>query len=89
MKPALIMKGLFSLLAVCSVAHATVSPDRTRIIFNETDKSVTIKLTNQNKALPYLAQSWIEDKNSQKRVNLSLRYRRCSALSLESKLRFD
>ncbi|HCL5251920.1 TPA: molecular chaperone [Salmonella enterica] len=66
MKPALIMKGLFSLLALCSVAHATVSPDRTRIIFNETDKSVTIKLTNQNKALPYLAQSWIEDKNSQK-----------------------
>jgi P pilus assembly chaperone PapD len=67
MKSTFILKGLFlSLLSACSVAQATVSPDRTRIIFNEGDKSVTIKLTNQSKALPYLAQSWIEDKNGQK-----------------------
>ncbi|ECC1659452.1 molecular chaperone [Salmonella enterica subsp. salamae] len=66
MKPTFIMKGVLGLLSVCSVANATVSPDRTRIIFNETDKSVTIKLTNQSKTMPYLAQSWIEDKNSQK-----------------------
>lgn len=66
MKPTFIVKGLLGLLSVCSVANATVSPDRTRIIFNETDKSVSIKLTNQSKTQPYLAQSWVEDKNNQK-----------------------
>ncbi|MDI9803075.1 fimbrial biogenesis chaperone [Citrobacter koseri] len=66
MRPTFIVKGLLGLLSICSTANATVSPDRTRIIFNETDKSVTIKLTNQSKALPYLAQSWVEDKNGQK-----------------------
>lgn len=66
MKPTYIVKGLIGLLSVCSVANAAVSPDRTRIIFNETDKSVSIRLTNQSKALPYLAQSWVEDKDSKK-----------------------
>ncbi|MGL5698155.1 MAG: fimbrial biogenesis chaperone [Kluyvera sp.] len=66
MKPTQIVKGLIGLLSVCSAANATVSPDRTRIIFNETDKSVSVKLTNQSKTLPYLAQSWIEDKESKK-----------------------
>ncbi|WP_211446428.1 fimbrial biogenesis chaperone [Enterobacter mori] len=66
MKPTLLLKGIVALLSACSVAHATVSPDRTRIIFNETDKSVSIKLTNQSKTTPYLAQSWIEDKEGRK-----------------------
>ncbi len=66
MKPTLLLKGIVALLGACSVAHATVSPDRTRIIFNETDKSVSIKLTNQSKTTPYLAQSWIEDKEGRK-----------------------
>lgn len=41
--------------------QATVSPDRTRIIFNASNKSATVRLTNQSKIDPYLAQSWIED----------------------------
>ncbi|MFK3659363.1 fimbria/pilus periplasmic chaperone [Scandinavium sp. NPDC088450] len=69
MKPTLLMKGLLGLLSVCSVANATVSPDRTRIIFNETDKSITIKLINQSKTQPYLAQSWVEDNKGQKTRN--------------------
>ncbi|BDY97564.1 hypothetical protein MUTS15_62210 [Escherichia coli] len=36
-------------------------PDRTRIIFNASNKSATVRLTNQSKIDPYLAQSWIED----------------------------
>lgn len=62
----LISKGLICLLGVCSFAHATVSPDRTRIIFNASAKSVTVRLTNQSKTDPYLAQSWIEDKEGKK-----------------------
>ncbi|MHA1057247.1 fimbrial biogenesis chaperone [Enterobacter mori] len=62
----LISKGLICLLGVCSFAHATVSPDRTRIILNASAKSVTVRLTNQSKIDPYLAQSWIEDKEGKK-----------------------
>lgn len=36
-------------------------PDGTRIIFNASNKSATVRLTNQSKIDPYLAQSWIED----------------------------
>lgn len=61
-----ISKGIVCLLSLGSVAHATVSPDRTRIIFNASAKSVSVKLTNQSKTDPYLAQSWIEDKTGKK-----------------------
>ena len=41
-------------------------PDRTRIIFNASNKSATVRLTNQSKIDPYLAQSWIEDASGKK-----------------------
>ncbi|MBV8041064.1 molecular chaperone [Pluralibacter sp.] len=66
MKHAVITKGLLCLLGVCGIAHATVSPDKTRIVFNASDKSVSVRLTNQSKTEPYLAQSWIEDVNGKK-----------------------
>ncbi|ADO46986.1 fimbrial biogenesis chaperone [[Enterobacter] lignolyticus] len=66
MKHALITKGLLCLFGVCGIAHATVSPDKTRIVFNASDKSVSVRLTNQSKTEPYLAQSWIEDINGKK-----------------------
>ncbi|HAS1053842.1 TPA: fimbria/pilus periplasmic chaperone [Enterobacter cloacae] len=62
----LISKGLICLLGVCNLAYATVSPDRTRIIFNASAKSVSVRLINQSKTDPYLAQSWIEDKEGKK-----------------------
>jgi P pilus assembly chaperone PapD len=69
MKHALITKGFLCLLGVYGIAHATVSPDKTRIVFNASDKSVSVRLTNQSKTEPYLAQSWIEDANGKKTRN--------------------
>ncbi|CAM6632546.1 fimbrial biogenesis chaperone [Enterobacter cloacae] len=62
----MISKGLICFLGMCSFAWATVSPDRTRIIFNASAKSVSVRLINQSKTDPYLAQSWIEDKEGKK-----------------------
>ena len=62
----MISKGLICFLGMCSFAWATVSPDRTRIIFNASAKSVSVRLINQSKTDPYLAQSWIEDKAGKK-----------------------
>lgn len=46
---------------VSGVATAAVSLDRTRVIFDGAAKSVSLRLTNENKTLPYLAQGWVED----------------------------
>lgn len=62
----MISKGLICFFGMCSFACATVSPDRTRIIFNASAKSVSVRLMNQSKTDPYLAQSWIEDKEGKK-----------------------
>lgn len=48
--------------------EAALSLDRTRIIFNQGDKAVSLRVKNQNTNSPYLAQSWIED-GSGKKVN--------------------
>ncbi|MDM3869335.1 fimbria/pilus periplasmic chaperone [Proteus faecis] len=47
-------------------AIAAIALDRTRVIFNGADKSVSLNVSNQNKDLPYLAQGWMEDVNGQK-----------------------
>lgn len=60
------LAGLLCMLAIGSTASAVVSPDRTRLIFNASDKSVSMRLTNQSKSDPYLAQSWIEDSSGKK-----------------------
>ena len=49
-----------------SIAWGAIIPDRTRIIMNESDKGEALKLTNQSKNLPYLAQTWIEDTKGNK-----------------------
>ena len=66
MKLPLITTGMICFLGICNFAQATVSPDRTRIIFNASNKSATVRLTNQSKIDPYLAQSWIEDASGKK-----------------------
>lgn len=58
--------GLLCLLLLSSAASAVVSPDRTRLIFNASEKSVSMRLNNQSKSDPYLAQSWIEDSSGRK-----------------------
>lgn len=49
-------------------AQAAIALDRTRIVFDGTQKSVSLNITNENKHLPYLAQAWIEDENGN-RIN--------------------
>ncbi len=42
-------------------AIAALSVDRSRIIFNEGEKSVSLGITNNNNDAPYLAQGWLDD----------------------------
>lgn len=47
-------------------AHAALKLDRTRVIFPGNEKSVSLTITNENKEYPYLAQSWLSDKEGNK-----------------------
>lgn len=58
--------GLLCLMFISGAASAVISPDRTRLIFNASDKSVSMRLSNHSKSDPYLAQSWIEDSGGKK-----------------------
>jgi len=58
-----------SLLSVGSLANAAIALDRTRVIVNGGDTSVSLSISNENKKLPYLAQGWIEDANGNKISN--------------------
>ncbi|WP_369308852.1 fimbria/pilus periplasmic chaperone [Providencia rettgeri] len=46
---------------LCGQALAAIALDRTRVIFNGGDKTISLNIKNENKELPYLAQGWIED----------------------------
>lgn len=54
-----------ALLAFALVAalptQAAVALDRTRVIYTGDSKSQSLNIRNHNKALPYLAQAWMED----------------------------
>lgn len=47
-------------------ANAAIALDRTRVIVNGGEKSVSLNITNENKNLPYLAQGWMEDAQGNK-----------------------
>lgn len=47
-------------------AKAAIGLDRTRVIFDGSQKSVSLSVSNQNKQLPYLAQGWIENEQGNK-----------------------
>ncbi|MBP6116521.1 MAG: fimbria/pilus periplasmic chaperone [Neisseriaceae bacterium] len=47
-------------------AQAAVTIDRTRVIYEGDMRSVSVNLNNDNKELPFLAQSWLEDEQYQK-----------------------
>ncbi|MEZ6878841.1 fimbria/pilus periplasmic chaperone [Enterobacter sp. KBR-315C3_2022] len=57
-----------SILSTFTVQHAqaAIALDRTRVIFDGDQKSVSLSVSNQNKQLPYLAQGWIEDEQGNK-----------------------
>lgn len=53
-------------VVACSKTFAAINLDRTRVIFNSNDKSVSVLLENQSKTLPYLAQVWLENAAGEK-----------------------
>lgn len=59
-----------ALLAICglsaSAVNAAITLDRTRVIFPSGSNALSLRVTNQNKELPYLAQAWMEDENGNK-----------------------
>lgn len=46
--------------------QAAIALDRTRVIFDGGQNSVSLNISNQNKQLPYLAQAWLEDEQDNK-----------------------
>ncbi|WP_085841584.1 fimbrial biogenesis chaperone [Enterobacter asburiae] len=63
-----VAKTLLAIASVTSVtsAHAAIALDRTRAIFPGDQKSISLTITNENKAKPYLAQSWLENAKGEK-----------------------
>lgn len=61
---------VFSLLAsgllLSQVAQGAIALDRTRVIFDGGQKSITLNISNNNKQLPYLAQGWLENSTGEK-----------------------
>ncbi len=50
--PMLVSTALMAMLTTASLtAHASVTPDRTRLVFNESDKSISVTLRNNNEKL--------------------------------------
>src|SRR5471030_511836 len=47
-------------------AFAAIALDRTRVIYDGSQKSLSLNVSNENKQLPYLAQGWIEDAKGNK-----------------------
>ncbi|KVZ01196.1 molecular chaperone [Burkholderia ubonensis] len=66
-----LLSSLFLRRATCALAafgtllagaaHASIVPDRTRVIFNEGEQAAIVTITNKSATYPYLVQSWIED----------------------------
>lgn len=52
---------LGTLVCAVSSANAAISLDRTRVIYDGAEKSISVNIVNDNQQLPYLAQAWLED----------------------------
>jgi P pilus assembly chaperone PapD len=63
--PTIVAGALLGALVI-QQAQAAIALDRTRVIFDGSQKSVSLSVSNQNKQLPYLAQGWIEDEQGNK-----------------------
>lgn len=61
-----VLSGLLLSVMTLQSAQAAIALDRTRVIYDSTQKSVSLNVTNENKKLPYLAQGWIEDAEGKK-----------------------
>lgn len=54
------------LLLVSTYSQASISVDRTRVIYDEASKGVSIVVENTDSKDPFLVQSWIENENGHK-----------------------
>lgn len=52
---------LLAFAGALSNAQAAIALDRTRVIFDGDNASVSMNVSNENKQLPYLVQGWIEN----------------------------
>lgn len=55
-----------ALTAAVPAANAAISLDRTRAVYLSDAKSISLNIVNENKELPFLAQSWLENEQHQK-----------------------
>jgi len=53
-------------MLLSQVAQGAIALDRTRVIFDGEQKSITLNISNNNKQLPYLAQGWLENAAGEK-----------------------
>lgn len=69
-QPIMCLKSVLALallgLTGLKTADAAVALDRTRVIFDGGQKSMSVNVRNDNTKLPYLAQSWVEDADGNK-----------------------
>lgn len=63
--PTLFAVALLGAMSASPVMGA-ITLDRTRVVFDGNQTSVSLNISNQNKQLPYLAQGWIEDEQGNK-----------------------
>lgn len=64
-----ILTGMFALSLLATAVqpgYAALTVDRSRLIYNEGEKSISVNVTNRNTQDPYLAQGWMEDNNEKK-----------------------
>jgi chaperone protein PapD len=60
------MTLIFMSLQFTAQSQAAIALDRTRVVFDGSQKSISLNVTNENKNLPYLAQGWLEDEHGNK-----------------------
>lgn len=58
---AILVVSLFS-----QSTYAAIALDRTRVLYNEGERSVSLMLENESETKPYLAQSWLENSHDEK-----------------------
>ena len=61
-----VISSLIGFTMLINTANGAVSLDRTRVIFDGSQKSISLNISNNNKQLPYLAQGWIENTAGEK-----------------------
>ena len=66
LKPAALNTLAAASLFITTVSWGAISLDRTRIIMDAENPSVSLTVTNENPHLPYLAQGWLENERGDK-----------------------